>query len=71
MQSTALPQTGFLRLSQVLKFIPICRVSWYAGIKTGKYPAPIKIGPRTAAYRAEDIAALIAKLGSGASSNDN
>ena len=59
----ALPTTGFLRLSQVLKFLPICKTKWYAGIKRGEYPRPVSLGPRTAAYRAEDIAALIQRLG--------
>ena len=59
-----LPATGFLRLSQVLQLIPVCRTKWYAGLKTGEYPKPVNLGPRTAAYRAEDIAALIERLGS-------
>ena len=65
MSATAhtLPATGFLRLSQVLKFVPICKTKWYAGIKSGEYPRPVSLGPRSRAYRAEDIAALIQRLG--------
>lgn len=63
---TTLPETGFLRLHQVLKFVPICKTAWYAGVKLGIYPKPVNIGPRTAAYRAEDIRELIARLGSQA-----
>ena len=63
----ALPTTGFLRLAQVLKFVPVCKTAWYAGIKEGRYPKPVNLGPRTAAYRAEDIAALIERLSSQAS----
>jgi predicted DNA-binding transcriptional regulator AlpA len=59
-----LPATGFLRLSQVLKFVPICKTKWYAGIKTGEYPRPIALGKRCAAYRVEDIRGLIERLGS-------
>lgn len=57
-----LPETGYLRLAQVLRFIPIGRSSWYAGIKDGRYPRPIRIGPKTAVYRAEDIRQLLAEL---------
>lgn len=57
-----LPETGFLRLPQVLTIFPIGRSSWWAGIRTGKYPAPVKLGPRTTAWRAEDIRALIIEL---------
>jgi predicted DNA-binding transcriptional regulator AlpA len=54
-----IPQTGFLRLHQVLALIPVGKSSWWKGCKTGRYPKPIKIGPRTTAWRAEDILALI------------
>lgn len=52
----SIPHTGFLRLDQVLQLIPISQSSWYSGIKNGRFPQPVKLGPRTTAYRAEDIA---------------
>ncbi len=58
-----LPSTGFLRLAQVLTFIPISKSVWYEGLKAGRFPQPVKLGERTSAYRAEDIAALIERLG--------
>jgi prophage regulatory protein len=69
--SNSLPQTGFLRLNQIVNvpgsstppLVPVSKASWYAGIKAGKYPQPVKLGPRTSGYRAEDIRALIEKLG--------
>lgn len=54
-----IPATGFLRLPQVLALIPVGRSSWWRGCKTGRYPKPVKIGPRTTVWRAEDIRALI------------
>lgn len=54
-----LPQTGLLRIKQVLKFIPVSRSSWWAGVKSGKYPKPQKLGERTTVWRASDIHALI------------
>ena len=57
-----LPATGFLRVKQVLKFIPVSRSAWYAGVKEGRYPKPIRIAPRTSIYRAEDLRALIDRL---------
>lgn len=66
---STLPQTGFLRLDQILgnpKFglsplIPVGKSTWWAGVKTGRFPKPIKLGPRTTAWRVEDIRALIEK----------
>jgi predicted DNA-binding transcriptional regulator AlpA len=66
-----LPETGFLRLKQILgdkkvnppipAIIPVSRTSWFEGIKSGRYPSPVKLGPRTTAWRVEDIKALISK----------
>jgi prophage regulatory protein len=55
-----LPETGFIRLSQILKVFPVGRSSFWAGIKTGKYPKPIKLSPRCAVWRVQDIRKLIA-----------
>jgi predicted DNA-binding transcriptional regulator AlpA len=54
---------GFLRLPKVLDLVPVSRSTWWAGCKTGRFPKPVKLGPRTTAWRAEDIAALLEKLG--------
>ena len=54
---------GLLRLTKVLDLVPVSRSTWWAGCKTGRFPKPVKLGPRTTAWRAEDIAALLEKLG--------
>lgn len=48
-----------LRLHDVLQRIPISRTSLYDGVKLGLYPAPVRIGKRTVAWRASDIDGLI------------
>jgi len=50
------------RIQTVLELIPISRASFYNGIRAGKYPQPIKIGPRTSVWRARQIHALIDML---------
>lgn len=40
--------------------LPISRSTWLNGVKTRKYPKPVKLGPRTTVWRVEDIRALIA-----------
>jgi prophage regulatory protein len=59
-----LPPTGFLRLPQVLAVFPISRSQWYAGVKSGRYPQGVKLGPRTTAWPVASIAELIDTLGS-------
>lgn len=58
-----LPSTGFLRLAQVLQLVPVSKTVWYEGVQSGRFPKAVKLGPRTSAYRVEDIAALIERLG--------
>jgi len=54
-----LPDTGFLRLPQILSLIPISRSAWWAGVREGKFPKGVKLGSKTTVWRAEDIRALI------------
>ena len=35
--------------------IPISRTTWWNAVKSGRFPAPIKLGVRTTAWRVEDI----------------
>ena len=62
--TTATPSTGLLRLSSILApngLIPVSRSTWWEGVKSGRFPQPVKLGPRVTAWRAEDIAALVEK----------
>jgi len=66
MENTApptLPSTGFLRLDQVLLFIPVARSTWWQGVRDGRYPASVKLGPRTTAWKVEDIRSFIEGAG--------
>jgi predicted DNA-binding transcriptional regulator AlpA len=55
-----IPEVGFVRLPTILKIIPISKSTWWEGIKTGRFPQPIKLGPRTTVWSVESIRALIA-----------
>jgi predicted DNA-binding transcriptional regulator AlpA len=69
---TALPEAGFLRLSQILgdkkampvipALIPVSKSTWWSGVKTGRYPKPVKLSPGCTAWRVEDIRTLIKNL---------
>lgn len=54
-----LPETGYVRLPVVLRLIPVGKSTWWAGIKTGRYPKPVKLAARVTAWRVEDIRAFI------------
>jgi predicted DNA-binding transcriptional regulator AlpA len=58
----AFPATGFLRLKQILAPtgpIPVSKSTWWAGVKDGRFPKPLKLGARVTVWRAEDILTLI------------
>lgn len=50
-----LPLVGYLRLTQVLKIIPVCKATWWNGCKSGIYPKPYKLGPNITAWKVKDI----------------
>jgi prophage regulatory protein len=50
---------GFMRLPQVLKIFPVSRSTWWAGVKSGRYPAGVKLSARVTAWRVETILSLI------------
>jgi predicted DNA-binding transcriptional regulator AlpA len=58
----AIPETGFVRLVQVLAVIPVGKTCWWEGVKSGRFPRPVKISKRCTAWRAEDIHALIRSI---------
>ncbi|OAI12074.1 transcriptional regulator [Methylomonas koyamae] len=76
-----LPETGFLRLKQIIGdpkaeppisgLLPMSKSSWWDGVKKGIFPKPIKMGPNMTAWRVEDIAELIARLGAQCTGNAN
>ncbi len=63
--SSNLPETGFLRLPSVIAPggpIPVSKSTWWSGVRDGRFPKPVKLGPRITAWRVEDIRALIESL---------
>lgn len=68
-----LPETGFLRIKQILgdpsahppipALIPISKTNWWTGIKSGQFPQPVKLGPKTTVWRVEDIRRFIWSVG--------
>ena len=72
MNGSSFPEFGFVRLKQILgdpkadppvpAVIPVSRSTWWNGVKTGRFPKPIKLTPRTTVWRAEDIRAYVESL---------
>ncbi|PIP06365.1 MAG: transcriptional regulator [Syntrophobacteraceae bacterium CG23_combo_of_CG06-09_8_20_14_all_50_8] len=68
----ALPETGLLRLSQILgnpkadppipAIIPVSKSTFWANVKTGVYPKPVHLSRRCVAWKVEDIKKMIEGL---------
>lgn len=67
-----LPTAGFLRLSHIIgdssaeppipAIIPVGKSTWWAGVKSGRFPKPVKLGPRVTAWPVESIRELIESI---------
>lgn len=66
-----LPETGFIRIQQILgnskavppipAIIPVAKSTWWAGVKKGIFPQPLKLSPKVTVWRVEDIREFIEK----------
>jgi hypothetical protein len=73
MLQNPLPKSGFLRVVQIVgdkengipPIIPVSKSTWWAGVKSGRYPKPVKLSERCTAWRVEDIQALIERIEEG------
>ena len=64
--------TRLLRLKQIIgdpkssppleAIIPISKSSWWAGVKTGRFPQAIKLGDNTTAWREDEVRELVDTL---------
>lgn len=56
------PRDGLVRLSSILAPvgpIPVCKSTWWAGVRDGRFPQPVRLGGRITAWKAQDIWKLI------------
>jgi predicted DNA-binding transcriptional regulator AlpA len=66
-QSATSPAMGLLRLHDIIGdrkkglrgLIPVGRTTFLGKVKSGEYPQPVYLGPRTKCWTVEDILALI------------
>lgn len=39
--------------------VPVGKSTWWDGVRQGRFPQPIKLGPRVTVWRSEDIEAFL------------
>ncbi len=67
-----LPRVGLARLEQILgdlkatppipPIVPVSRSTWWAGVRSGRFPPAVKVTPGVSAWRWEDIRRLLDSL---------
>jgi prophage regulatory protein len=72
-QQTNNKEIGFLKLKDIIgdkkanppiqALLPLGRTTFLNKVKSGEYPAPVKLGLRSVAWRKSDIIDLISKIG--------
>lgn len=55
----ALPDDSLISQADVLTIIRISRTSWWRGVKDGRYPPAVKLGPRMNRWRLGNIRDLV------------
>ena len=68
-----LPREGLARLEQILgdqtadppipPLVPVCKSTWWKGVRSGRFPPAIKVTSGVSAWRWEDIRRLLESLG--------
>jgi predicted DNA-binding transcriptional regulator AlpA len=67
MDGNHLPAEGYVRLRQIIgdrearlpAVIPVSRSTWWEGVRTGRFPKPVRLGKRVTAWRVSDIRKLL------------
>lgn len=69
-----LPETGYLRLSQIVgkkptaddpglpALVPVSASTLWQWVRDGKFPPPVKLGPRTTAWSVESVRAYLQRV---------
>lgn len=65
-KTNAVPNDRYVRLNSIVGdrktgtpgMLPIGASTWWAGVKDGRYPAAVKLGPGITAWRLQDVLAV-------------
>lgn len=57
-----LPATGFIRIKMLLEFIPFSTSTLWRKVKSGDFPAPIKLSSNITAFKAEEVHAWMEEI---------
>jgi len=53
-----LPESAWLNVDDVLRYVPVSRAGWFRGVRSGSFPPPHKVG-HLSFWKARDIRVLL------------
>ncbi len=59
-QPATLPESGYIRVNDLIKIIPFSASTVWRKAKKGSFPTPIKLSEQITAWRVEDVRAWMA-----------
>ena len=62
-KTPALPADGFIRIKQLIRFIPFSRTTIWRKVKDGQFPRPVKLSAYVTAWRVADVRGWIEQAG--------
>lgn len=70
MHTSRIDPNGLYRIKSIVRckgggspIIDVSAATWWAGVKSGRFPKPIHLGPRITCWRGSDLLALIEAAG--------
>lgn len=69
-QHYQLPETGFLRLPDILRLYPVSKSTLWAQVKEGHFPKPVKLSARITAWSIESVREFLEARRDGEQSHD-
>lgn len=60
-----LPATGYVRIKQLVRFIPVSRTTIWRKVKAGAFPRPVKLSQQVTGWRVEDVRAWMERAAQG------
>ena len=74
MQTSRIDPNGLYRIKSIVRtktggppLIDMSPATWWAGVKSGRFPKPVRLGERMTCWRGSDLLALVEQLSSESS----
>lgn len=60
----SLPDTAYAREKTLIPaIVPVSKATWWRWVKSGRAPAPVKLGPAVTAWKVGDVRRFLAQQG--------